>query len=574
MLNFCLPCVSVRGYVRSFLAIFFLCFALGCSGGQSGSGTTPATVAPSSLVYPRTTITVTLGQAVVDNTPAVSGTVTSYSISPALPAGLTLNSSTGVISGTPTAAIPATSFTITASNAGGSTTTTVQIAVNVPPPTSLSYPQTTISATVGQAITVDTPTVTGTVTSFAVAPALPAGMGLNATTGAISGTPTAVAAQSSYTITGSNISGSTTATLQITVNAAVTPPSALVYPQQTVIALANQSIPADIPAIQGTPSSFTVSPALPTGLSLDPATGAVFGTPTQKTAQATYTVTASNAGGSTTSTVSITVNSYQTLLDLGHGWSVSDMQSTSNRLLSRDAKGHWVLWDSALNTKVTDGDQSTHGVPSSTPWSAALAGAVVAIGQTNGIEMRSSIDGHQIAIIASPGFIDPSDASIKAWWKLSTDGTYLCAGSPTGLNVWSASGQLLFSRHGDYSAAVTFASANQIQIASGAAGENVIETISIPGGTSSVSTAFSGTFNSWFLDGQRFLTNTGTTVWVYSNASVQQSIISLPTIQNLVGQGNWISTYSMPTVQVYAVGANSPRQLTTSGLAQQSSLPG
>jgi hypothetical protein len=43
-----------------------------------------------------------------------------------------------------------------------------------------------------------------------------------------------------------------------------------------------------------------VSPALPAGLGLSPSTGIVSGIPTAVTAAVNYTVTASNAGGSTT----------------------------------------------------------------------------------------------------------------------------------------------------------------------------------------------------------------------------------------------------------------------------------
>jgi len=52
-----------------------------------------------------------------------------YSISPALPAGLNFDSTTGSISGTPTALSPQTTYTITATNSSGSNTATVDIAV-------------------------------------------------------------------------------------------------------------------------------------------------------------------------------------------------------------------------------------------------------------------------------------------------------------------------------------------------------------------------------------------------------------------------------------------------------------
>ena len=45
--------------------------------------------------------------------------ITKYSISPALPAGLSFNTATGEISGTPTAISPATTYTVKASNTGG-----------------------------------------------------------------------------------------------------------------------------------------------------------------------------------------------------------------------------------------------------------------------------------------------------------------------------------------------------------------------------------------------------------------------------------------------------------------------
>jgi hypothetical protein len=85
----------------------------------------------------------------------------------------------------------------------------------VPPPSALSYtsPQT---YNVGTAITPLTPTVTGTVTSYGVTPALPAGLSLDATTGGISGTPTAPS-RATHTVTATNAGGNTTFALEISV---------------------------------------------------------------------------------------------------------------------------------------------------------------------------------------------------------------------------------------------------------------------------------------------------------------------------------------------------------------------
>jgi gliding motility-associated-like protein len=58
--------------------------------------------------------------------------ITGYTISPALPAGLTFNGITGTISGTPTVIFPSTDYTITAFNAYGSSTANINIIVEAP----------------------------------------------------------------------------------------------------------------------------------------------------------------------------------------------------------------------------------------------------------------------------------------------------------------------------------------------------------------------------------------------------------------------------------------------------------
>ncbi len=62
-----------------------------------------------------------------------------YSISPALPAGLSFSNYSGAISGTPTTTSAATIYTITGTNAQGTATATVSIAVNAAAP-AITYP--------------------------------------------------------------------------------------------------------------------------------------------------------------------------------------------------------------------------------------------------------------------------------------------------------------------------------------------------------------------------------------------------------------------------------------------------
>jgi hypothetical protein len=84
---------------------------------------------PSNLGYAATN-NFTLNSPIVPLNPTVNGNVTSYSVTPSLPPGLTLNTTTGVISGTPTQLSTATNYTITASNSSGSTTFIISIAVS------------------------------------------------------------------------------------------------------------------------------------------------------------------------------------------------------------------------------------------------------------------------------------------------------------------------------------------------------------------------------------------------------------------------------------------------------------
>jgi hypothetical protein len=63
------------------------------------------------------------------------------------------------------------------------------------------------------------------------------------------------------------------------------------------------------PSVTGTAISYSINPTLPAGLSLDVTGGVISGTPTAPTAQATYTVTATNGTGSTTFAWVLTVRS-------------------------------------------------------------------------------------------------------------------------------------------------------------------------------------------------------------------------------------------------------------------------
>ncbi|MGO8815964.1 MAG: putative Ig domain-containing protein [Terriglobia bacterium] len=177
---------------------------------------------PSDLTYTTSTADYIKGTAITANTPtSAGGVVASYSVSPALPAGLTMSTGTGIITGAPKAVAETASYKVTASNSTGSATAALSITVNDAAPAGLAYKTGTAVYTVGTPIGADPPTSTGgAVTAYGVSPALPAGLEMDGDTGIITGTPTAVAATATYTVMASNLTGNTTATLSITVNAA------------------------------------------------------------------------------------------------------------------------------------------------------------------------------------------------------------------------------------------------------------------------------------------------------------------------------------------------------------------
>lgn len=367
----------LRGWWSVVLA--FLLALSGCGG--------DGVQAPAGLGYSMASAVYATGQAIEANRPSASGgKIDRYAVSPALPAGLSIDATTGVIAGTPTAVTAARAYVITASNAGGSATARVQIEVRetAVAPAGLTYRESAVTYTVGETIASNTPASTGgPITAYVVDVALPAGLSLDAGTGVIEGTPTTVTVDAAYTITGSNAAGSTTTTLRIGVQAAPVVPTSFAYASPNAVYVISEAIAANVPTVSGgSVAAFSVSPALPSGLSLNAATGTISGTPLAMQPQAAYTVTASNRAGSVQAPLAITVTSrgswtsapdklvpghYQaaTILDDGKvlvagGWSGSSSVTAAE--LYDPVANTWTLTGSMnvarsefTATKLTDG---------------------------------------------------------------------------------------------------------------------------------------------------------------------------------------------------------------------------
>lgn len=273
---------------------------------------TPTQQAPAGLSYGMSSAVYEVDKPIVPNHPSASGgAIERYTIAPALPEGLVLDAATGIISGTPAAVTPSTVHVVTARNGAGSATARVQIEVRktTVAPSQLAYREPAVVYTVGVPIAANGPTNGGgPIDAYTITPALPAGLALDTQTGVITGTPAAAAAEATYTVTGRNAAGEATATLRIAVEAAVVAPSGLAYAQASALYVAGEAIVPNTPVVTGgAAASFSVSPALPAGLSLNSQTGVIAGTATTIQPQAVYTVTAANRAGSTQATVRIGV---------------------------------------------------------------------------------------------------------------------------------------------------------------------------------------------------------------------------------------------------------------------------
>ena len=239
--------------------------------------------------------------------PSAAVTGATCGISPALPTGMSLTIGTCAITGTPTVTAFNTTYTVWANISGQSFSGQIWLEVGLNAPV-LSYSPTSYVFVNGTTISEIQPINTGgEISGFEISPELPNGLSIGSTNGTIWGTPTVASALTSYTIWGNNSAGSSSTTISIKVE---TTPTSLSYDMENMTLTKGLAMTTNTATVGGgTPTSWAISPSLPSGLFFSTNTGDISGTPTVlQTSAVTYTVWANNTAGSINTSVNITIN--------------------------------------------------------------------------------------------------------------------------------------------------------------------------------------------------------------------------------------------------------------------------
>ncbi|KAK8809860.1 hypothetical protein WA158_000803 [Blastocystis sp. Blastoise] len=341
-----------------------------CTDGIFGAEDTSLCAAVPTFTYPNSLYTFTINTAI---TPLVATLtdITGYTCtsSPSLPTGLVLDTTTCGISGTPSVPQDSIQYTITATSGSISVSTSLSIVIEnvvVPVVVTITYSPNIISVNTNIAISA-IPTVTGgTVSTWTITPSLPEGILLDTTTGTITGSSTVSLDSTLFTIsaipTTSTTPVTTTITLIISTPSAIQCPLDGVWPAtnagvtaitscndsqkegqitrlcaatgvweniidsctyiiptvtinpSTIIAYINEQV-IITPVTQQFVTSWSVTPDLPNGFTIDSSTGIITGTPTTVQVATTYTITATNPTGNGQTSLFLTISAHNCPID-------------------------------------------------------------------------------------------------------------------------------------------------------------------------------------------------------------------------------------------------------------------
>lgn len=376
-----------------------------------------------------------------------------------LPAGLTLNAGTGAITGSPTTA-GVSNFTVTVTDSQTPThaTATANLSITINP--ALAITTTTLNPGVVGTAYSQTLQATGGITPYSWAVttgSLPQGLSLNASTGAITGTPTGpLTGVISFSVTVTD-SESPTMSSSANLSITITAPTLNITTTSLPNGVLNQAYNANLTASGGVqPYTWALTAgSLPTGLTLN-ANGAITGTPTvlgtssftvqvtdsetptHQTATANLSITINNSAPLAINTTSlqqgVVLTFYTATLQASGGvqpytWSISAGTLPAGLTLAAStgviSGTPTTAGTSNFTVKVTDSSQPTQSVTKALSITINAALAITTQSLPNG-----SLNNAYSSTVNATGGIQPYSWSITA------------GSLPTGLSISQSSGTI------------------------------------------------------------------------------------------------------------------------------------
>ena len=296
-----------------------------------------------------------------------SGSTAIYSISPTLPNGLSFSNSSGSISGIPLSVLTTTNYTIQGVNSLGSDTLSLSLQV---------IPVNGADSVVGvlyQSFVYNLANPSGLGLDFTISPSLPTGLTLNTTTGNITGIPTSgYIGPSSYTftiLTSTLLTFTKTISIMMFSENATTKPS-LIKLKKYFILPKGKSGNLSVVTNSGGTGYYTISPAIPSGISIQPFTGLISGTPTGRAALAPYIISCTNSAGSSNVTINFTfpniintinaISVSSIISSLENGDEIIRVNESGNNqyltTLSKETSGSLTVNNQSIAVSNTDSD--------------------------------------------------------------------------------------------------------------------------------------------------------------------------------------------------------------------------